>query len=385
MNIVCAESVLAGAEAFSTLGDVEVLPDRVISRDRLMEADALIIRSKTKVDRAMLEGTRVAFVGTATAGFDHICASDCADLGVAWTAAPGCNAPSVAEYVTAALLTLAARKGFDLAGRTMAIVGVGQVGRRVAAKAGALGMRPLQNDPPRALAEGDSILRPLDEILPLADIVTLHVPLEDGGPFPTRAMADCRFFEKMKPGALFINASRGEVVDEADFKLVLDAGQVSAAVLDVWDREPAIDKGLMDVTDLVTPHIAGYSWDGKLAGTAQIYREACGFFEVQPVWNSAAVSPGIPAPVVEVDASRRTEEDALRTLVACVYDIERDDRALRGVGAAGGESLAARFERLRKSYPVRREFSAATVRLPGASPDLLRKAAALGFTVQPGG
>lgn len=381
MKTVCARSVLAGREAFATVGEVVVKPDREIAREDLRDADALVIRSKTTVNRALLEGTKVAFVGTATAGFDHIDASACADLGVAWTAAPGCNATSVAEYITAALLTMAERGEFTLAGRSIAVVGVGQVGRRVVAKASALGMRPLQNDPPRAQVEGDAVLRPLDEILPQADIITLHVPLTDDGPFATRGMVDCRFLERLKPGAIFFNASRGEVVDEAALKLALSGGQISAAVLDVWNREPEIDPALLDRAAIGTPHIAGYSWDGKLAGTAQVYEAACRFFEVKPAWDSPAIAPGTPPPEVTVAASGRSDQEVLRDLVLGVYDPARDDRDLRGAGAPEGETLAARFERLRKKYWVRREFPAARLSIPGAGADLLRTVAALGFKV----
>jgi erythronate-4-phosphate dehydrogenase len=383
MRTVCAKSVLAGREAFASLGEVVVMPDREISRDDLLDADALVIRSKTTVNRALLEGTKVAFVGTATAGFDHIDAAACADLGVAWTAAPGCNATSVAEYITAALLSMAERDGFALAGRSIAVVGVGQVGRRVVAKAAALGMRPLQNDPPRALAEGDAMLRPLDEILAQADVVTLHVPLTDAGPFATRGMVDCRFLERLKPGALFFNASRGEVVDEAALKLALAGGQVSAAVLDVWDHEPDIDPVLLDAASIGTPHIAGYSWDGKLAGTAQVYAEACRFFEIEAAWDSSPLSPGTPPPEVRLDAAGRSDQEVLRDMVLQVYDIARDDRDLRGAGAPEGETLSARFERLRKKYWTRREFPAAHIAVSNATPTLLGTIAGLGFRVIP--
>lgn len=379
MKTVCAQSVLAGREAFASLGGVVVKPDREISREDLLDADALVIRSKTAVDRALLEGTKVAFVGTATAGFDHIDAAACAAFGVAWTAAPGCNATSVAEYITAALLEMAERGGFALAGRTIAVVGVGQVGRRVVVKTSALGLRPLQNDPPRALAEGDAVLRPLDEILPKADIVTLHVPLTDAGLFATRGMVDCRFLERLKPGALLFNTSRGEVVDEAALKLALAGGQVSAAVLDVWAREPDIDASLMDAVAIATPHIAGYSWDGKLAGTAQVYAAACRFFELSPAWNPAPVSPGAPPPEIRIDAAGRTDQEVLHEMVARVYDIGRDDRDLRGAGAPAGEPLPTRFERLRKKYWTRREFPAARIAVAGASPALRSTIAALGF------
>ncbi|MCX7818601.1 MAG: 4-phosphoerythronate dehydrogenase [Kiritimatiellae bacterium] len=381
MKIVCAESVLAGAEAFTTLGETTVLPDRAIRREHLLDADALVIRSKTRVTRELLDGTPVKFVGTATAGFDHIDIAACEALGIAWTAAPGCNATSVAEWLVAALLVWSQRRERTLQGRSIAVIGVGQVGSRVARRAEILGLRPLLNDPPRALAEGDPCFRPLDEVLPSADIVTLHVPLTDQGPFATRGMADCRFFEQLKPGALFVNASRGEVVDEDALTLALDSGQVSDAVLDVWQHEPAISPRLLERALLGTPHIAGYSWDGKLAGTVQVYQACCRFFEVRPLWRPAEVSPGVPPPRIEV----MPDADAsLRAAVRAVYDIERDDRALRGDGAPPGETLADRFERLRRRYPVRREFAAATLLWPGQLDDPpARRLAALGFQVQP--
>ncbi len=382
VNIVCAESVLAGAEAFSTLGATVVLHDRAIRREHLLDADALVIRSKTRVTRELLEGTPVKFVGTATAGYDHIDAQACAELGVAWTAAPGCNATSVAEWLVAALLVWSARRNRPLAGRSMAVIGVGQVGGRVVRRAQILGLRPLLNDPPRALAEGDSSFRPLEEVLPAADFVTLHVPLTDDGPYATRGMANCRFFEQMKPGAVFINASRGEVVDEEALSLALDSAQVSDVILDVWQNEPAISPALLDRAMLGTPHIAGYSWDGKLAGTVQVYEACCRFFEVRPTWRSVEVSAGVPPPQIELAADAADLTAALREAVRAVYDIERDDAALRGAGAPPAEPMADRFERLRRHYPVRREFAASTVTWQGSlEAPAARALAALGFQV----
>ena len=382
MKTVCAASVLHGREAFEALGEVVVLPDRQIARADLLDADALVIRSKTRADRALLEGTHVSFVGTATAGFDHLDPAWLEDSGIRWCAAAGCNATSVAEYVVSALLSLANRHGFTLGGRTLGVVGVGQVGRRVVARARALGMDVRQNDPPRQLAEGDAELRPLDEILPDCDIVTLHVPLTDGGPFATRGMADCRFLARLKPGAIFFNASRGEVVDETALKLALARGQVSRAVLDVWDHEPDCDPELLRVVEFGTPHIAGYSWDGKLTGTEMIYREACRFFELESrAWSRDTVpSPG-GNDDLRADVRGLSFEEALWAIVRQAYDIARDDRDLREPPEPDPAARAERFERLRKKYWTRREFNAFTVHAVGADDRLRGALAALGFKV----
>ena len=257
MKIICAESVLFGREAFSSLGEVLVRPDREIGPADVRDADALVVRSKTRVNRDLLAGSSVSFVGTATAGYDHFDTDWLSAEGIAWSAAAGCNANSVAEYVTAALLCLAQRHAFRLEGLTLGVIGVGQVGRRVVRKAAALGLRVLQNDPPRRIAEGAPELIALEEVLAGADILTMHVPLTDSGPFATRRMADARLMERLKPGAIFINASRGEVVDEEDLRMALESGQIAHAVLDVWDDEPRWNAGLMALCDLGTPHIAG--------------------------------------------------------------------------------------------------------------------------------
>jgi erythronate-4-phosphate dehydrogenase len=202
VKIVCASSVLSGREAFATLGEVVVAPERAISADLVRDADALITRSKVKVDRRLLDQSRVTFVGTATAGTDHFDIPFLEEKQIRWCAAPGCNANSVAEYVAAALLALANRFDIRLGGRTIAIVGAGNVGRRVAEIATAMGLHVLLNDPPLAAATGDPAYRPLDEVLAKADIVSLHVPLTDDGPCPTRKMVDARFFSRIKPGGL---------------------------------------------------------------------------------------------------------------------------------------------------------------------------------------
>lgn len=380
MKTVCAASVLAGREAFEGLGEVAVRPDDRIGPADVRDAQALIVRSKTRVDADLLAGSSVQFVGTATAGFDHFDAAWLDAAGLAWCAAPGCNANSVSEYVAAALLHLACREGFELAGRTLGVIGVGHVGSRVAAKAEGLGMRVLRNDPPLQLATGDPAFLPLDDVLRGSDIVTLHVPLTRTGPCPTFHMAGCDFFARLRPGAVFLNAARGEAMDTEALGLALDRGVVARAVLDVWEDEPAISAALLDRVAVGTPHIAGYSYDGRLNGTLAVYREACRFFEVAPGWPPAGRA-GPAGGVLEADARGRSDEEVLRSLVRSVYDIEADDAALRR--GPPGETLADRFRRLRHAYPDRREFSAWTVRLAHGSPGLPGKVQALGFRVSP--
>lgn len=381
MKIVCAASVLQAREAFAALGDVDILPDREITRDHLRNAEALIVRSKTRVNRDLLEGTPVAFVATATAGADHFDIPWLNDAGIAWTASPGCNANAVAEYALTALALLARRRTALLAGKTLGIVGVGQVGSRVAAKAPVLGLRVLRNDPPLALRTGSADYLPIETVLPQADILTLHTPLEDAGPFPTRHLADCRLFEHLKPGAWFLNTSRGEVADSDSLQCALEHHLLAACALDVWENEPELPGALSGAVDFLTPHIAGYSLEGLLNGTLHCQRELCHFLEVEPAWTPDYRQ--LPAaPVLQLDAAHRSDEEALAELLAAACPIPADDRAWRAEMETGDPAeLRRRFDRFRKSRSSRREFSVHRVHLAHASPALLETAAALGFQI----
>lgn len=381
MKIVCASSVLHACEAFAGLGDVQLVPDREISRAHLRDADALVVRSKTAVGPELLEGTPVGFVATATAGADHFDVPWLNHAGIAWTASPGCNANAVAEYVAAALVLLARKRAALLPGKTLGIVGVGQVGSRVAQKAALLGLRVLRNDPPLALQTGSADFLPLETLLPQADVLTLHVPLESGGPFPTRHLADCRLFGKLKPGAWFVNSSRGEVADSDSLQCALDHHLLAACALDVWEKEPELPDALKRAVDFLTPHVAGYSLEGLLNGTLRCYRELCHFLEVEPTW---APDPRRlpPAPFVEIGAARRADDDVLAELLAAACPIPENDRAWRAEMTTDDPAeLRRRFDRFRKNYQSRREFAAIRVHLSHASPALLETVAALGFQV----
>lgn len=373
-------------EAFATLGETRIKDGRAISAADVRDADLLAIRSTTRVNRALLEGSSVKFVGTATIGTDHMDTAWLDNAGIRWCYAPGCNANSVAEYVVSALLCLSVRHGFPLAGKTLGIVGVGNVGSRVMEKARALGLRVLPNDPPRQRAEAapapsDPAFVPLEQVLAESDIVTLHVPLTHEGPDKTFHMADRRFFDALKPGCVFLNSARGAVVNTDDLLRAMDKNIVAHAVIDTWEGEPAYRSDLLARVDLGTPHIAGYSFDGKVMGTVRVYREACRFLGLQSTWTPDALLPSPPVPEVVMDAAGRADEAALWTLVRHVYDVETDDRVLRRGDDKGDKTRAAHFDRLRKQYPMRREFRFTSVRAPGA-PDSLRKTiATLGFAL----
>lgn len=381
MKIVCAASVLQGSAAFSGLGRVEVLPDRDIRREHLLDAQALIVRSKTRVDGELLEETPVEFVGTATAGADHFDTAWLAEAGLAWTASPGCNANAVAEYTLTAISLLASQRAAPLAGKTLAIVGVGQVGSRVARQAPLLGLRTLLNDPPLALQTSSPDYLSLDDVLFPADILTLHTPLVDGGAFPTRHLADCRCLGKLRPGAWVLNTSRGEVVDSDSLQYALDHHQIAACALDVWEREPLLSPALFHSVDYLTPHIAGYTLEGLLNGTRHCYQELCHYLEIEPTWTPDPRQLP-PSPFISMDAAHRATEEALADLLAAACPIPETDRAWRAeMNTPDAAELRRRFDRFRKGYSSRREFASIRVHLDHASPELLETAAAFGFQI----
>jgi len=378
MKTVCCSNMPFAAEAFQSLGAVLARDGRAITPADVRNADLLAIRSTTRANAALLDGSRVRFVGSGVIGTDHLDIPYLERRGIRWCSAAGCNANSVSEYLTAALLCLAVRHGFALKGKTLGVIGVGNVGRQVVQKAEALGMKVLQNDPPRQRAEGGSAFVSLDRVLAEADIVSLHVPLTAEGPDATRNLADAMFFARMKPGCLFINAARGGVVVTDALLTAMDRGIVAHAVIDCWEGEPAFRQDLLARADLATPHIAGHSFEGKVMGTVMVYREACRFLGVAPSWSHEPLMPPPLVPSLTVSAAGRRTEAVLYDLVKPVYDIEADDVRLRAGAVADDKARASHFDRLRKDYPMRREFRFTRVAIPD-SPTLAAQAAALGF------
>lgn len=381
MKIVADENIPFVREAFGSLGEVTLQSGRLLMAEDLTDAELLFVRSVTKVGAALLDGTPVRFVGSATAGIDHVDLDYVTRRGLGFASAPGSNADSVGEYMAAAWLTVAVRKGVRLAGLRVGIIGAGNTGSRAEAKARALGMTPVLNDPPLARATGDPKYRPLDELFS-CDIITCHTPLTTDGPDATHHMVNDAFFERLKPGAWFCNAGRGEVVDTPALLHAITSGRLGAVILDVWEQEPRVDAGLLEKVDIATPHVAGYSYDGKVRGTEMVYAAACRFLGVEPRWTMQAALPPPEVDRITIDATGRTDEGVLHEIVSRLCPVERDDEALRQAVARTPEERGRLFDRLRKEYPQRREFTTARVRLDGALDALRNKVQALGFTLE---
>ena len=371
--LIVADSKIPFLEGvFEPYADVRYLDPGEITPETVRDADALIVRTRTKCNAALLEHSRVGIVATATIGTDHIDINWCITHGIVCASAAGCNAASVAQYMNSALLRVSLRHNVDLRGKTLGVIGCGNVGTKVAAAAAALGMSVLLNDPPRVCKEKLSGFVDLETIQREADFITLHVPLWDAeyGPWRTEHMADEAFFRGLKRKPFFFNASRGDVVDESALKDAIKSGLISGAVLDVWHNEPEIDRELLSLVDFATPHIAGYSADGKLNGTAMSVEAVAKHFGIEPLLNFFPAKVPAPAnPIITLDpASPHPLADA----VFVSYDIEIDDAALR--------AAPEQFEDLRGSYRVRREFPAYTVRSDKPLPSELRdKLLKLGF------
>ena len=370
MKILVDENMPYARELFSRLGEVRAVPGRPIPTDALTDADALMVRSVTKVNEALLGDKAIKFVGTATAGTDHVDQSWLAQAGIGFSAAPGCNAIAVVEYVFSALLMLAERDGFALADRTVGIVGVGNVGGRLQKRLEALGIKTLLCDPPRADNGDEGDFRSLDDLVAEADVITFHTPLYKEGQYKSLHLADETLIRSLKPGTILINACRGPVVDNAALLKCLEAGQALSVVLDVWEPEPDLNLALLDKVDLGTSHIAGYTLEGKARGTTQVF-EAYSQFIGQP--QEVALSTLLPAPEFgRISLHGPLDQPTLKRLVHLVYDVRRDDAPLRKVAGIPGE-----FDKLRKNYLERREWSSLTVECDDAdAAELLQK---LGF------
>jgi erythronate-4-phosphate dehydrogenase len=373
MKIVADPNIPFVREAFTAFGEVTLEPGRSISAERIRDADVLLVRSVTPVHEGLLSGSRVRFVATATIGTDHVDEVYLRTRGIGFASAAGGNANSVAEYVVAALLELADRDKFRLREKTLGVIGVGNVGSRVVRYAEALGMRVLQNDPPRQRAESLPHFVSLDHVLSDADIITLHVPMTHEGEDATIHLFDkerLAAVELRKP--ILINTARGAVIDNKALLKAIDGGKIGATVLDVWENEPNISPELLDIVDLGTPHIAGYSFDGKVNGVRMIYEAACKFFGFQPTWTPTLPPP--PVPRIELSVSSGDDDESvMHRVIKHVYDITADDAALR-------KDVQA-FDKLRADYPMRREFLNTESVLRGASDALLTKCETLGFKI----
>lgn len=333
MKVIVDDKIPYIREALTALVDEPIfLPAPKIDKTQVKDADALIIRTRTRCNEDLLMGSKVKFIATATIGYDHIDTDYCTKAGITWTNAPGCNASSVAQYVHACLLLLQRENGFTLKGKFIGIVGGGNVGRKVAKVAEQLGMEVLLNDPPRQAAEGDEGFASLQQIAEVCDVITFHTPLNKTGEYKTFHLADETFFRQLKKNPILINTSRGEVVDTQALLDALNKGLIADAIIDVWEGEPNIDTFLLNKVFVGTPHIAGYSADGKANATRMSLDALCRHFCIKGDYQ---INPPMP-----IDSQGKA--DYLQ-----IYNPMSDSAALK--------KHPEQFEQLRGNYPVRRE------------------------------
>lgn len=379
MRIVADTKMEFAREPFSRLGDVRWLPTPEITRSAVADADAILVRSETGVNRELLDGTRVRFVGTATIGTDHVDLPYLTAHGIAFASAPGSNANSVGEYLVAALLELGRRRGIELAGMTIGIVGAGNVGSRVARYARALGMRVLLNDPPLARETGSPEFLPLDRLMG-ADVISLHVPLTTAGADPTHHLFDAARIGGIKPRGIIVNTSRGGVVESKALRGALREERCSA-VLDVWEGEPAIDAELLARAEIGTAHIAGFSLDGKINAARMLFTALASWSRGTGEWSTPSAIPPPRVPRIEIATSGEPDQEIARRAVAQAYSITEDDALLRSTFTPGGGEPAPRFRSLRAQYGTRREFHAHAVVLSPARRSAALLLSNLGFHV----
>jgi len=377
MNIIVDENIPQAREAFCGFGEVVFLAGREITNDALKDADILLIRSITKVNESLLKGTKVKFIATATAGTDHVDKEYLTNNGIAFADAAGCNSFSVAEYFAGAVSRIFSTNDISFEGKTLGVVGIGNVGSKVVRFAKTLGFKVLMNDPPLERKFGSQEFVSIDRILD-CDVITLHVPLYKSGIDKTVHLINEERLNRIKSGTVFINASRGAVVDNAALKKRLETRNDLITVLDVWENEPVLDYNLLEKVNFGSVHIAGYSMEGKVNGTEIIYNKLCAFLNTPPVWKPKY--PDIEKEEITIKKETRLE-DLLNEIITQIYDISGDDRLLReGIGMEKDKQCKY-FDLLRRNYRVRREFNNYIIRLNFSDEEIKRKLVELRFKV----
>lgn len=372
LNIVADQQITLAARIFEQFGQLRLVNGRDITRQMLQDTDVLLVRSVTLVNAAMLQDTPVKFVGSATAGIDHVDVSYLQKNNIEFAYAPGSNARSVAEYVLSSLLQLARRDSFELAGKSIGIIGVGEVGSRVKDLLENLGMRCLLNDPPRAEHDDSEEWLPL-QALTGADIITCHVPLTHDGRHATYRLINQQFLEQLKPDVILINTARGDVIDEDDLLNFIKTQPGARLVLDVWANEPHINAALLEQAEITTAHIAGYSYDGKLKAT----RELASALQAWLHKDNIAIAETESERVKRLD----NKQDAVFEAVMSAYDVTEDSNKLKQTIQLTDTERGACFDRLRRDYPVRREFSQVAISMHGVSEQDKLCLQQLGFTL----
>jgi len=360
LQVIADKNIPHVDDAFKGIGRLRLLESGEITAATVKNCDILVVRYVTRVDKKLLVGSSVKFVGTVSAGTDHIDLRYLNEQKIAFSAAPGSNAESVAEYVIAALLSLHERGRISLPDSTLGVVGVGNVGSRVAQKAQALGMNVLLNDPPKRRTTGDVSFKPLSKLMD-SDVITIHTPLTFTGKDKTAGLFGTERLARLKRGAVIINTARGGIVCERSLKGCLTSGRLGSAVIDVWENEPDIAPGLVELADISTPHVAGLSQEARIAAVCVIYAAVCAHFGISPAWKpsvrrrtplSCSCSPG------------DTPYSVLQGAVRRIYNIEKDSADFQRE-VVSAPTAAAAFNAFRKRYRHRVEFSCRELALSG--------------------
>ncbi len=374
MKILIDENMPYAEQLFAQLGEVILKPGRTLTADDLVDVDALMIRSVTKVNAALIaKANKLKFVGTATAGMDHVDQSLLQERGIFFTAAPGCNKVGVAEYAFSVMMVLAQQQGFSVFDKTVGIVGAGQVGSYLQQCLEGIGIKVLINDPIKQ-AEGDTrTFTELNTLLEQADIISLHTPITRDGEFPTHHMIDQTVLSGLRGDQILINAARGPVVDNQALKVRLQQQDGFTAALDVFEFEPEVDMELLPLLAFATPHVAGYGLEGKARGTTMIFNSYCEFLGESKAASAAELLPVAPVPRAFVQHA--WDEATLHNLTQIIYDVRKDDALFRREIAKPGA-----FDKMRKDYWDRREYGAVT--LVGGKESNLTPLAKLGFQIE---
>lgn len=371
MKIIIDDKIPYIQGALEPFAEVVYLPGKETTPEIAKNADAIITRTRTKCNQHLLEGSSVKMIATATIGFDHIDADYCENNNIEWTNAPGCNSWSVAQYIMAALHTLALKKHLKLDELTIGVVGAGNVGSKVARLCNIIGMNVLVNDPPRQRNEGSDDFVSIDEIQQKSDIITFHTPLTREGIDKTFHMANKEFIEKCMKGLVFINSSRGEVMETSSIINALNSGHISEAIVDCWENEPEINRELLEKAFITTPHIAGYSKDGKANGTSMSIQAISKKFNLG-IDNWQCKNVELPTnTTIYIDGSSKSKQEILAEAILATYPILEDSARLK--------SSPQTFEKQRGDYPVRREFPVYTVKAAGVDDLVLQVLADIGF------